>query len=225
MRVSPIRMSLPWTRLFELLKAALGERAEINVIVGNMGKEGYAVPANFATDIQAFDTFFDQVKAAASAKVVDPWAAKVAELEPISKGGVDGASWHAALDIAASLTDCIDLAMVETTGLFALPNYEEHVTVLKTMEKDANDMMGVFGLGVDAELVKRSEELRWALLLTRSEQMLLTLYSADGQASFPSADVRDTKTRQIRTLCGGVRRFKNVFKPIYQKASEAMKGK
>ena len=207
-----------------LLKALLGEKTAVGALMSTITENGREIPRIFEVDKAAADEFYAAAQAAAVASAVDPWAAKVDEQEPLAKGGPEGASWHDGLDEnTSSFTDCLDKAM-EEGGLYAIPNLHAVAETIEAMEKYASTVWGIFEMPADAELMDRSAKLRSQLVLTRGEQLLLTLFSADGHASY-TAEERDAKTRQIRTLVGGVRPFKRMFKPVFKRACEALKGK
>jgi len=141
-------------------------------------------------------------------------------VEPIAKGGPDGASWHATLANSATLTDAIDVAAAEG-GLLALGDYFESANELKLAEdacKAAHDMAGTTR---DPAAYERSKKVRAALTVTRCEALLIRLFLPDAMTRW-NVDDRDLRVRAIKSMCLKHARWSAVFKPIHARAVDAM---
>ena len=141
-------------------------------------------------------------------------------MEPISKGGLEGKSWHADLNNGSSLTDVADLAGGDG-GLLSLGDYYESANELKVVEAAALAAHETFNVNFDAKALARSKNARASLCITRCEALLVRLFSPDSISHY-SAEERDTRVRRIKSMCTKHARWGGVFKPILARATDAM---
>ena len=210
---------------WELLKGVLGAKAgmEAACAVATTSSSAKAVP-NVFTPTDEGDRWLLRIRHAVIAKHVATFKATLDELLPKAQGGQNGESWHAALDeTTASITDALDLAYIEG-GLLSLPNYEVVVDELKTLEAVAQQVLGIWGTTLDDATTEKHALVREQLLITRCEQLLLALFGVDGMASTRASE-REASTRAARAMIGGARKFKKIFRPVYERALLALKSK
>ena len=81
----------------------------------------------------------------------------------------------------------------------------------------------LFDIAKDKELIQEVEKVSADLLVTRGEQMLLTLFTI-GWDRYTQTE-REKRVRGLRTLVGGPKRFVKVFEPLRNKALDTLKGK
>jgi len=147
--------------------------------------------------------------------------AKVDEYYPTRLGGAEpNESWHQELADTASLTDTIDVAL--PSGLMNLGDFLARATEINDLQKVAVLAAGVFGVDIPPEEIARANLTKSDLTRTRVEQMLVRLFLPDALELY-SAQERDVRVRAVKKQCVAFCKWPSVFKPVYQRATEAMK--
>ncbi|CAK0891556.1 unnamed protein product, partial [Prorocentrum cordatum] len=134
-------------------------------------------------------------------------------------GGEDGQSWHSSLADTSTLTDCFDTC---AESLFQQPDLYVQAERTQKAVQSYQDACHLVGLPTDADIIKDAGVMVSALGVTRTEALLLRLFNIDGLAQW-GPEERDTKTRQIKRECQKFGKWQSVFKPIRDRAAEAMK--
>ena len=146
---------------------------------------------------------------------------QVETYEGVAKGGVEGARWHEGLSPDCSLVDAIEKSAEK---LQKCPDYMSVANSLYEVEKIAKKACSVFQHTIDKDFIRKSQRVRSELAITRAEALLLRAFSTDTLEMLDAKQL-ETQVRNVKASVVKHAKWLSLFKPILNRALDALAGK